>query len=362
MKTICFILLNLLLLIPILGIGQNMNNYTSNLKNAEELYSSGKYEEAKQQLLPILQVLNGRDVMDRFVTRVTFSDDELEKIYTLLAQIYIETGEEEQAKTALVELFKESPNYSPGQLYQVDFYRLVKTVEVRPKFYGGISIGLNKPLFKVTQVYSIYDSTDYAAKYQSNYNYVYTGFLEWQFMKNVSINGAYSYSKMAYERNILRNGIDSFALKYNELIYSNELGISIKKYFSNGRLKPFVGLGANQSSVRQALAGADLNYVTNIYGVNEKQNLTKNNIEVGDLKNTRRLGITSFVGLNYKINNLFLAIQLRYLNELNNFINENNRYNNVDLMYTYFYLDNDVILKRIDMSISVGYIFKYKIH
>ena len=222
---------------PVIGVCQNYNSFTLNFKNAEEFYAAGKYNEALAQLEVIKNTLEKGTSTDRLMTRLIFSHAEIEKVYTLLAQTYIEIGDEDKAKASLLKLLKESPNFKPGPLYQKDFYLLLNEIDVQPKVFAGVNIMLNKPVFKITQVNSIYDSVDYASKYKTNLNYIYTAFVEWQFIKNMSINAAYSYSKMTYNRELKGTGRDLYNLKYNELIYANEGRLTLKKYLYQPHLE-----------------------------------------------------------------------------------------------------------------------------
>jgi hypothetical protein len=363
MKLLKYITLFIVFQMPINGICQSVYSYTLNFKNAEEFYAAGKYNDALAQLEVIKNTLEKGNSTDRLMTRLIFSQAEIEKVYTLLAQTYIEIGDEDKAKESLLKLLKESPNFKPGPLFQKDFYLLLNEIEVQPKVYAGFNIMLNKPVFKIKQVNSIYDSTNYAATYKSKLNYTYTGFLEWQFVNFLSLNAAYSYSKMSYKRELTSVATDQFNLKYNELIYANEGRLTLKKYFDNGDVQPFIGVGAALSNLRQVQGNAELNYLftDRNTGVSKQKNITQNNIDIIKLRNKNRVGLNFNVGLTLKQKNIIIGLESRYILEFQNFNNQsNNQYNGV-LANQYYYIDNDIKLRRFDFGISMAFILNYKI-
>jgi len=193
------------------------------LTSAQDNYNNGYYDIA-------LNFLTTQGKEAKAFSKLPKSDKE--KALILLTQIYIEMQDYPEANKALIRLYKNNPNYKPTPgLYQEDFYRYAETINARPVFSAGVKAGISFPRFNSHKVYSVYDSTDYSQLYKAQWGYCYTGYLQSNFERNFALTLDYSYSKMGYQRTLKRNGVDNFELKYSEIIYSNEFGLSLKQYF-----------------------------------------------------------------------------------------------------------------------------------
>ena len=120
--------------------------------------------------------------------------------------------------------------------------------------------------------FTITKAPDYAANYKRGKGYCYSAFLQRNFPYNLALNFDYSYSKTAYERVLKRVGKDNFLLNYSEVIYSNELGLSVKKYLyktDKGAFSllssyvkhpgrgPYISAGGYYTKMRQAQANVN---------------------------------------------------------------------------------------------------------
>ncbi len=331
---------------------------------ALELYNQGHYE----------------DVLKSFTQNHRNGNKISEQNWRILvAQTYLELKMVPEANKTLVQLLKSNPNYLPIEgFYQEDFYTLVRNILVRPRFSMGGKVGRAIPTFTINKVYSVYDSTDYAAPYNKANGYCYSIFFQENFNHNFALVLDYSYSKYGYKRDLMRQGVDNFALKYAEVIYSNELGISVKKYlFKNNKLKfigpvspiphrgsgPYITLGGYYTKMRQAQGNIELNFLAKDTAgryINAK-NFKLENFDVKDMRNTKRYGFTAALGSSYTLDRIIISAEAKYLSDFTRITNPDKRTSNDELLTNFYYIDNDVSMTRIDVSVSLAYILGYKV-
>ncbi len=339
-----------------------------NLQMAQDAYDNGAYDFA-------LNFLNTEEKGARTFSQLPKSDKE--KVLILLTQIYIEKQDYHEVNKALTLLYKNNPNYKPTTgIYQEDFYRYAKTLKVRPVFSAGVKAGLGFPHFSIKKNYAVYDSTDYTTPYKAQRGYCYTGYLQSNFENNFALILDYSYCKIGYSRTIERNGSDNFSLNYSEIIYNNDFGLLLKKYLFKNETKlfgdqtikhtgsgPYLAIGGYYSKMRQAQANVELNfdYIERQNQYIEPKNITRNNIDVKDMRNKNRFGISGAIGSSLTIDRFVISLEGKYLYDITELTNPEKRYTNDELLLNYYYIDNDVSMSRIDVSLSLAYIFSYKV-
>ena len=80
------------------------------------------------------------------------------------------------------------------------------------------------------------------------------------------------------------------------------------------------------------------------------------------MRNKNRKGVVLGGGFTYKVKNYLITADAGYRFDIGkHLINSKKRYTNQDVIFNYYYIDNDVTLKRMDISLSLAYIFKYSI-
>jgi hypothetical protein len=346
------------------GVYCQMLDSVATYNDALELYNQGRYDEAEK-------LFKRKHVFYNLINEQNWK--------ILEVQTFIEEKKLSEANKVILQLVKSDPNYLPIEgIYQEDFYTLVKNISVHPTITLGAKAALSFPIYKVAKVQTVYDSTNYDSPYKKINGYCYSIYLQGNIAHNFAFVLDYSYAKSGYKRKITRDGVDNFELKYSEVIYSNELGISLKKYLLKDDSKLFVGprspilhkgsgpylsIGGYYSKMRQAQANAELNYLyierQNQY--TEPKNITRNNIDVKDMRNKNRFGISGAIGSSLTIDRFVISLEGKYLYDLTELTNPEKRYANNELLFNYYYIDNDVSMSRIDVSLSLAYILSYKV-
>ncbi|MBL0047414.1 MAG: hypothetical protein IPP32_04855 [Bacteroidetes bacterium] len=363
-------LIQLVLLFVILietGIAQNLDTIVSgkNYIDAFNFYNQGRYEDA-------LNILNGPHAI--------YNDVYDQNWIILKGQTFLEMKDALAANKEFTKLIKYYPNYQPApHVYQEDLYTNMRYIAVSPGTSIGAKVARTFPIFTTKKVYSIFDSTNYDAPYKMIKGYCYAFYIQENLKGNFALVLDYAYNKVGYNRKLTRKGINNFDLKYSEIIYNNELGLSLKKYILKDDSKlllgrnispilhngtgPYLSIGGYYSKMRQAQANVELNYQsTNIQTqFIETKNLTRNNIDVKEMRNKKIYGISAAVGSSLTIKQVVVSLEVKYLYATTHLTNSENKYENTELIYNYYYVDNDVTYSRIDVSLSLAFILHYNV-
>lgn len=351
MKYTNIITLLILFLSTTVGYSQKANCTTAIIE-AEDLYRAGKYDDAVQ-------------LLNTAMNECKFSKREKEDAYIILAKSYLEKENYLEADRLLVKILNNDPNFKLKEnLYQEDFYSYYSRIHIRPLFSAGVKLGTNIPQYAIKKLNTVYNSADYSKAYKPSLGYMYGMFAEYQLYDNISVLLEGSFSKMAYKRTIEGSGNLGLLIKYSEALKSFESSLMCKKYFLHKQFRPFVYLGGYMSNLNTATADIELIYKLkdNITPDVDDYYLSKNNIDVLEMRNARRGGAVSGFGVSYKTKNILISADAGYRLDIGKHLtNYENKNKNEELIYKYYYIDNDVNLSRIDFSITVAYIFKYSV-
>lgn len=351
MKYRSVIIVLILMLSTIEGYSQKAN-CTTVIIEAEDMYRAGKYDEAIQLLKTALD-------------ECKFSKREKEDAYIILAKSYLEKDNYSEADRLLVRILNNDPNFKLKEnLYQEDFYSYYNRIKIRPMISGGLKLGMNIPRYSIKHLNTVYNSADYSLAYKPVVGYMYGMFAEYQFYDNISVLTEGCFSKMAYKRTIEGSGNLGLLIHYSEALKCYEQTLNVKKYFLHKQFRPFVYLGGYLSYLHTATADIELTYKLkdNITPDVDDYYLSKNNIDVLAMRNTKRGGLVVGSGISYKTKNILISADAAYRMDIGKHLtNSANKNKNEELLYKYYYIDNDVTLSRLDVSITVAYIFKYSV-
>ncbi len=345
----------MLLLSATYGYSQTVNCATSIIE-AEDMYRAGKYDDAIQLLQTALK-------------GCSFSKREKEDAYLILTQAFLEKENYREANHLLVKILNNDPNFKLKEnLYQEDFYAYYNKIKIRPMFSAGLKLGINFPRYSIKHVNKVYNSANDSLAYKPETGYMYGIFAEWQFYDNIAIAAEGCFSQMGYKRIIQvppykLPGSDSLMLNYSEVMKSLETSLYIKKYFLHKQFRPFVYLGGYLSSLNSATANINLSYTSKdpIAGGSDHYNLS-DSTNVLTMRNKIRQGVVSGIGISYKTKNVLISANAGYRMDIGKHLtNSDNKYKNEKLLYKFYYIDNDVTLSRLDLSLTVAYIIKYSV-
>jgi hypothetical protein len=313
----------------------------SSLYRANKLLDAGRAKECMDLITPCSKKINPISVRWQ--------------AYRLMSIAYILLGQTDSAKVVAESMLDINPTYKPNLLRDPkDFINLLNSVVVIPKFTLGlaVSVGTNTTFASVPKSYAV---ADYKKTYStSNYSF--------QLGTNF---GIYLNPKLAIEFGVYATG-KQYSIDYNfsnwkvyikERLTYLDVPLTCKYVFSNlGRTRLFIQGGA--------FAGYLLYSANDFYSnFNSSQQVNKlSNLNSLDRRNKLNYGFTAGLGMFYKVRNGHLSLQANYFGSLRQINQASQRYAYTEQMFTYFYVDDDIILHNLAVSIGYSVNMNYKVY
>jgi tetratricopeptide (TPR) repeat protein len=310
------------------------------LFKANQLYEKGQLDEALAIANSCLQKENSTS--DRW------------QAYRLLAMVYLATGEQAEAKNAAEEMLQINPKYEPSKVKDpVELIKLLREITIIPKFTFGLAMSIGGNIAFVN-VRGSYNGAEYTKDYTSKGS--------WQ----VGLTSGYNWNEIIS----LQSGIVASSSKYNvdysvgnwqmhleeQLIY---LKVPLYARFKTKEeikgFRFFSDVGGYIGFL--SAASADISRKNEVT-MDSKVEL---DLDAKQRRNKLEYGLLAGVGTTKKVGPVNLALDIRYYLSYANITNQGNRYNNSNLLYGYYYIDDDLRLNNLAISLSVIYSVNYKV-
>ena len=312
---------------------------TEKLYKANNLYEKG-------------QITDAIDIANSCATKTNSKSDKWQA-YRLLALSYLVTNQTTEARKTADKMLDLNPTYNPSYLKDpIELINLLKSVKIIPKFSIGTSatIGLNFTNPRITTTFNGANYTN--PKTYTSQNYWQAGIIMgYNFNENFSLHSGL----MATSKN--------YNIKYKhfyDIIINERLSYLETPLFVRGTSQSVKGFrffaDAGAFVGRLVSAQSDFKSVVDKDETNSAQNINSE---------SRRMnweyGILGGVGTSYSFSKFSMALDCRYYRSLSNITNTDNRYNNDKLFYNYFYIDDDLKLDNIAISLGLIYYVNYKV-
>jgi len=329
--------LGLLMLLPAINASAQ-DNCGGAIVNAKALYDQGKLKEVIEALTPCLTH--------------SFDRTNLWQGYKLMALSYLALNDPENARKAAEDMLEINPQFSPSLLKdQKDFIDLVNSIVVIPKFSLGLSgsAGLNSSFLTIGTPYEI---SDYTKTYSAKAGYQLGIFGGYNLNRHIDVGLGIYDSYKNYGISYTTNGFD---VNVNEKLSYIEVPLTVKYTFGKGRLKPYLEIGAYEGFLISA--NSDFNETYTLTG----EKFSDNNVSSDSRRNKTNFGVLGGVGLTYKVGSGHFVLDVRYCDGLTNIINGSNRYADENIYFKYYYLDDDLSISNLLVSVGYVYYVNYKV-
>jgi outer membrane protein W len=309
------------------------------IKEADRLFPEGHYDRC---ITDLEEVMKSCDL----------SRGEKEHSLELLAKAYVETGDIGKADATVNILLKGFPHY---ELKEADnsevFNRLIKKYKIHPKFSIGIRNTADWLHYTTTKVYSVLDGLNYTAPYVlKGYGFMYYGWAEFEFDKDISVNAELIWRITRYGRDIQSKVPEIGFTGFSENDSYIQVPLYLRKYYHVGQnIIPYFSAGITYLYMTQALGTAS------IFHTKENILTRSDNKNMLDMRNRNTFEWIAGAGIGYKLKNLRLFLDMRYYGGLNSFTNSSKRLSNQDLVDNYYYVDNSVTLNQFEIGASISY-------
>jgi opacity protein-like surface antigen len=312
-----------------------------NLYTANKLLDAGKTHECMALVAPCSSSKN--DISARW------------QAYRLMSIAYILQGQNDSAKIAAENMLDLNPTYKPNLLRDPKaFINLVQSIVVIPKYTLGLaaSIGRNSTFTEIPKGYVV---ADYKKTYTTNRT-------SYQLGTNL---GIYFNPKLALDIGLYVTGknyeinysFSNWKVNVKERLNYLEIPITAKYIFKTiNRTRFFAQAGVYAGYLLFSFNDFESNYN------NSEQIFRLKNLNSLERRNRINYGYTAGLGLVYKLRNGHISLQADFYGSLAKINNPTKRYVYTEQIYTYFYVDDDIILHNLAINIGYSINMNYKVY
>lgn len=314
------------------------NDCAITLKNAESLYDLGAIEKIPELIEPCL--------------KSGFSREEKIRAYRLLILTYLNENNYSKADELMLKLLRMEPEYQINpNLDPIEYINLYQSYRTLPAYSIGIKAGINLAKPVITDYFNVDNSELNHGTYKSKGLGYQLGFKISRYVKKrleVNTDILMSSNSYIYNLNILN-------FTNTELIEKQSL-LNIPIYCSfeilTKEIRPFISAGINTCYLYK-----DISKVTRTYTEGGFKPITGSDIDMMQQRKKYSISGLGGVGLKYKIDRGFLYFDLNYNYGLFTQNIQSERFSNAELLYKYFYIDNN--FKMNSFSFNIGYIYSF---
>jgi len=312
------------------------------LKSAHENYKEGKLYNIEKNIIDCIESKNG------------FTKTELAEAYKLLTLTCIFINENEKAEKYMCNFLKINPTYKINSLIDpAEWISLYCKFKTNPIVNWGISLGISRTYIQILKLHSLDNSNNFTGKYYHPMNFNIATPIEVIISKRITISTPLSLSWKSY---ILKNELFNYStLNFKEQQTTLDIPIMLRIHFVDKKITPYFNFGTSFSILLNSKATAtrkddSKDILREVSGPDET------------IHNLRKpITMSIVMGLGCKIKNKseksFFTLDLHFSYGLHNIVKTSNRYQNSELIYQYFHLDND--LKMHSYTLTTGYHFSY---
>lgn len=313
---------------------------TEKLYKANNLYEKGQITEA-------IEIANS-------CANITNSKSEQWQAYRLLAMAYLVNNQTTEARKAAEKMLDLNPTYKPSYLKDpIELINLLKSVKIIPKFSIGMAatVGLN---FTKPRITGIYNGTNAPKVYSTKNNWQAGIMLGYNFNEYTSLHSGLLATSKNYDINYKFENFGSVTVN-EQMTY---LDIPL---FTRFTLKPVKGFRFFTDA--GAFVGRFISGQSDFYRIVDENNnsISTQNLNSEARKRKWEYGVLGGIGSIYSFRKLNVALDCRYYRSFANITNKDNRYKNENLFYDYYYIDDDLKLDNLTISLSFIYHLNYRV-
>ena len=306
------------------------NNY---LDRASLMYREGRFTEA----ITVLKACAPADA----------NEVNKWKVSRLLCQCYLGLNDIVAAKASAEDMLDKNPLYKPSLIEDSkEFVNLIKSVSVVPRFSLSLSFaaGLNISFPKVINSYTI---STYTKNYKNGKAQQIGLFAGYNINKRLGFNAGVHYIVNNYS---LEYTIQKLNFKYSEsLNYLQTHLFARYQVKAKGDFKVFVQAGGWSGFLIQSKYSISQ---TDSNGVKDDELLR---IDATSIRNDKIFGVMGGVGISYKLGEGHVFAEMNYQNSFSKINNPEKRIDNQNLIYRYYFIDDDLSINN--LTFSLGYTF-----
>lgn len=274
--------------------------------------------------------------------------------YRLLSISYLLVAKEDSARIFGEKMLELNPTYTVNPLKDPgSFASLLNNIVIIPKFTVGlaISVGTNSTLPNVLQPYAV---SDYKKDYKTRSSTQLGTNIGFSLTPNVKIETGLMATTKSYSMDY---SFDTWKLEYAEKLTYLEIPLTAK-YILPSKKRWRVFGSAGMFGGRLLYAKSDHSAINptaeEVYTINKLSSMER--------RKKYNVGVCGGLGLYYKLKSGQLSLESNYYHQLNSIARDEARYDYMDLIYTYFYVDDDLALNNFTFNLGYSFFLNYKVY
>jgi hypothetical protein len=333
----------MLILIIFSPVVQGQNECSTKIQDAQKLYEQGMIEEIPQMLSPCMQE--------------GFTRTQVIEAYKLIILSYLFDDNQFEAEKTMVEFLKKFPEYEIMPNDPVEFVYLFESYRTTSIFSVGFTAGFNMTDPRIIEPYSVYDQRNVSQSNTMKPGFQFGIGLGRYISRKMFLNLELKFSENRYgfKDEVITtlpglNGISS--VTYSEKLYKLMMPLSVSYEFSaKKKLHYFLRGGFSVASI------------TGVAGTAARQFTEESDPvpgETNDLAKYRKKIMYAAIGgagIRYKVPHGVLTAELRASIGLNNIVNPDTRFDNMQQIMKSYHEDDNFAINT--YSFSIGYYFSF---
>mgnify|MGYP000418554949 CR=1 FL=1 len=305
----------------------------NNLDLAKKMYNQGRFDEA------VTLINTCSEIQTNQVSKW--------QGLHLLSQCYLGLNDFKKAKAAAEDMLEKNPLYKPSIIDDTkEFVNLLKGVRVVPRFSIGLStaagININYP-----NVMNSYGITTDKKTYKNGKARQFGVFAGYGFSEKLSLNTGVMYIENNYSLNYK---VQKFTFSYSETMNYLQIPLFARyQILSKGKFKAFAQAGIYTGFLTKS------KYNMERTSPDEFDNTKLKSIDITENRAKTVLGALTGLGVSYKWREGHVFADINYQYSFSNINKSENRLSNENLIYNYYYIDDDLRLNN--LTLSLGYTF-----
>ncbi|HAN79373.1 MAG TPA: hypothetical protein DCQ31_17200 [Bacteroidales bacterium] len=268
--------------------------------------------------------------------------------YKLLILTYIYLNRYSLADIYMEQMLRFDPEVLVENVGSQEFIQMYKSYRTKPLF--GIGIHLN---FNVAQpILTINSEDNFLAANHTTTPFIGAGFAVGPSFQFYPFRKAYFDVHALFQTQ--RFGFNQSLLNFADVNFTENqiltrLQPSVIFEFTNRNLKPYLKAGAGLSYLIRSTATVERTY-SNTSDFNQRS-ITATDVIVSNLRQRVQLSLLAGFGGVYSIRRGKIYFELELQNLMHNAIVSDRRFSHDNLIYNYFYTDNNFLLSNINVNI-----------
>lgn len=329
----------LVILLNIIGLYGNAQNCNKKLAQAQKEYETGRFEEV-------------HPLLDSCFNNNEYSKKEKIQVYKLFILTAIFEDNKSVAEQYMLALLKLNPEYELVDDDTPEFKYLYDNFITDSKWSVGVTAGITLSTISSTTQYGVHNTENSNPKYSFQVPGLDFGIRGHRFLFNkaeldFALNRTsyiYNYEEQIYTHSILKAQEEA---TYINMPISFNYDVYKSRFF-----RPYIKAGIMLSHrVKSFLT------LERIYTDNSHVDITGSREKITDNRRPVSVYATIGAGVKFKIKYAYIYFESSFCKGLLSYSNSETVYNNYDIIYKYFYIDNKVFLDYINLNLGYRYLF-----